>query len=152
MKSSHVAICACLVLLAICWCHEAPALPPPHPRLPDLENAPDILDIEVISVSKRFRLFASNFTIFRYKVEVVGNVTKVHKSASGLKMGSRITIRYDGYAYNSIPVPGPGPNAYPILDKGHAYKAYLVPDGNTRCVYGPFGNEPNYTMPFQPKQ
>src|SRR5262249_36934595 len=84
---------------------------------------------EVLSVSKRFRLFASSFTVFRYKVEVVGEVTKVHKSASGLKVRSRITIRYDGYAYNSIP--------FQFQDQGQMVTQSWTRDMPTRHIWCP---------------
>ena len=150
MKPSAVFALVGLVLLASCWCQNAEAIPPSVPG-PDFETAPDIVEIRVLSVNKSFRLFSSNISIFRYNVELKCNVTRVQKAASGLEKGSRITIRYDGYIYNSSPVPGPGPNAYPILNKGHAYKAYLAPDGTKKGVYAPFGNQPNYTVPFRPK-
>jgi hypothetical protein len=148
MKPTHLAICANLVILATSCCQEAQALPPPPPGLPSPDSAPEIVNIEVLSVNKTLQLFASDLKVRRYKVEVVGKVITVQKSESGLKPGSRITIRYNGYIYNSMPVPGPGPGAYQILEKAHPYVAWLTADPNTKQVFAPFGNAPDYLQGF----
>jgi hypothetical protein len=86
---------------------------------PDPNSASEVVDVEVLSVSKRFRSFASSFTISRYNVEVVARVTKVQRSATRLKPGSKIAIRYDAHNYN-CPA-WCGPSSFPILDGRAVY-------------------------------
>jgi hypothetical protein len=134
MKMSSWAVWG-MVCLASCWCQPARAELPPW-AYPDPNAASEIAEIEVVWASKNFRLFASSLNISRYKVEVVAKVREVHRTATGLKAGAKIRIRYDAHTYNS---PGwCGPGSFPFLDKGAVYKAHLI-SGECEGVYAPWG-------------
>ena len=136
MKSASVIGWAALALLVVCWGQEARAELPPW-AYPNPQDASEEVDIEVLSASKWFRFFASSFNTFRYKVEVVGKVMTVHRTATGLSPGSKITIRYDAHTDNR---PGwCGPGSFPILAKGAVYKAHLTAVGDRNGVYTPCG-------------
>jgi hypothetical protein len=95
------------------------------------------VDVEVLSARSSFRLFASSFTVRRYRVEAVAKVTKVHRSGTGLQPGTTITIRYDAHKYNSPDWCGPG--SFPFLSKGDVCRAHLMPEGGTAGRYTPYG-------------
>jgi hypothetical protein len=149
MKTTQLALCASLAVLALARCHEAPALPPPPPGLPSPDIAPEIVDLEVVSVRKTLRPLASSLTFRRYKVEVTARVLGVQKSQCGLKPGARISIRWEGFV-DSNPVAVPGPGAYPPVEKAHTYKAWLIAERGSKQVFAPFGNEPNCLPAFAP--
>jgi hypothetical protein len=91
----------------------------------------------VLSASKSFRLFASGFNVFRYKVGAVGRVMAVHRTATGLRPGAKITIRYD--AHIDMRPGWCGPGSFPILREGRVYKAHLMADGDRNGLYTPWG-------------
>jgi hypothetical protein len=98
------------------------------------------VDIEVLFVNKKFRLFGSGFTVSRYKVGVAAKVLKVHRSATGLKPGAKILIRYDAHSYNCLA--GNGPSSFPTLATETVYRAHLTA-GESRGVYTPCGAPSN---------
>ena len=103
-----VSIFLVVVLIPVCQAEMSPAV---YKQMQ--KNAPEFLEIEVLSVKTRE-------TADETVVDVESRVSGVTRSKSGLKVGQVIHIHY---ARRTKPMPGPG--AAPLLEK-KKYPAFLV--------------------------
>lgn len=85
------------------------------------EKAPDVVKIQVLDVSKGWCFFCSDKSI---KVEA--KILEVTRSASNLKVGNKIEIRYE---YKPLKEQS-GPRPVPILIENKTYPAYLIKAGD----------------------
>lgn len=83
-------------------------------------NAPEHLEIKVLSVSKSYNLFSGNT-----KVKANAEVLTVIRSESNLAEGDRITIRY---THDKQRKHWAGPKSIPILKKKEETTAFLAFD------------------------
>lgn len=91
-------------------------------------NAPEYVEIKVLSVSKSYNLFSGNT-----KVKANAEVRTVIRSESNLTVGDRITIRYTHDKPRKF---WAGPRSIPILKKKEETTAFLAFDTET-LVYVP---------------
>lgn len=93
---------------------------PPSAYLSFQQNATEALEVEITSVQQS-RLETKEMVIT--SVVLAAQVLKVKRSATRLKAGTVITIKYD---HRESKIPGwVGPSAIPILHKGDQCPAYL---------------------------
>ena len=82
-------------------------------------QAPECVRVEVLSVHTVRTVYPDYTDV---AVTVVARVRAVERSASGLRPGQRIRIRYDRREHRQ---PIAGPSAVPILEPGKVYPAFL---------------------------
>lgn len=137
-----------VAIVAACWIQHLRAELPPS-AYPDPAFASEQIDIRVLSVSKRKTEDSTILT--RWDVEIRAEVRAVRKTATGLKEGARVVLRYSAHNYKQ---PGwTGPGSPPILQAGVTYSAALnaVGEDNPRG-YSPFGAAYNSFRPVLPKK
>lgn len=94
------------------------------PIFPNLDWAPEILDVDVILVSKRIRYLESDADVTQYRINVLARVREVRCTKTGLKVGSTIIICYDTHQCKGPTTP-PGSAYHPILERGKTYEVHL---------------------------
>jgi hypothetical protein len=146
MRCLVFAVWVALASLAICVQEVRAELPPWAYN--DPKNAPEDLDIKVLSVSKR--VTEDNDTRTCWDLEVNAEIREVRKTGSGLKVGSRIIIRYGACRHKE---PGwTGPGSLPVLEKGEVCSAALLAWGEEKDRYYVPGGAPYNTFVVLPKK
>ncbi len=96
-------------------------------------HAPELLKIKVTAVREKKQSEDQELKIM--SVGVQARVLAVQRTATGLKAGARITIRYED---RRPKMPGYiGENAVPVLTKGDRCPAYLQRSTQEPAVYEP---------------
>jgi hypothetical protein len=98
---------------------------PPYVYIAHANQAPEALLIRVIDVRKKANGESSS-------VDVIGEVTQVRRSASGLAPGMRLQIVYDVVRH---PPGWVGPSQPPVLQKGKTVPAFVALDGSNAKHY-----------------
>ena len=99
---------------------------PPSAYRERQQNAPEHLEIQVLSVSTRKTDEPGRV---RTDVRAEAKVERVRRSASGLESGDVIRIRYDHTRHKE---PIAGPSEVPILERGRRGPAFLSKDPKSR--------------------
>lgn len=117
---------------------------PSSPTLAEIEpkyyrewqaKAPEVLQIrvdEVHPVVTSERLLTGDDMLIRTRVDAEATVEAVKRSASGLRPGDKIHIRY---VSTRAEPPMPGPRPIPVLKPGKSYPAFLL--GVSKGLYAP---------------
>jgi hypothetical protein len=125
MKTRLARIFCCALILFIAGAPAAFGELPPYVYKNLQDNAPEHLRIKVLSVKTKEGKDGA-------QVSVEAIVTKVMRSASGLRVGDVIRIEY---FHSTSHVPGPGPVA--LLVQEQSYEAFLSRNSTPDKTYSP---------------
>jgi hypothetical protein len=98
------------------------------------DNAPEMLEVTVLSISKTSEtspsdIMGSGGSVTTGDISLTAKIDQVHRTASNLKPGDEIIIKYKFRRYT--PIPPPDGNYGVILNSGEKATAYLKQVGGT---------------------
>ena len=100
--------------------HRAAAELPPDAYRAKQRAAPEFLEIKVLTIGLEANRSGGQTVV---KSNIEAEVQKVHRTATALRPGMKITIRYTRRIRDK---PMPGPSEVPALTKGQVAPAYLT--------------------------